>query len=191
MRKRSLDTYQTCICICNYHHPVPCFIALAIMSFHIPRSLVAFRISTTLPAPSHLTSPSVIFSRCFPLLRFPSIIPVVMRCSNFSLLITWPKNVVCRVRILFTSALDVWVSFSTVSFDFFAIHDIFIVLLRNHISTVSSLISVTSLIKNIWKLAFPLLGYHYGIGQTYAKLQIGLPLWHRSDLCQTADDISL
>ena len=72
----------------HHHHPVPCFIALAIMSFHIPRSLVAFRISTTLPAPSHLTSPSVIFSRCFPLLRFPSIIPVVMRCSNFSLLIT-------------------------------------------------------------------------------------------------------
>ena len=66
----------------HHHHPVPCFIALAIMSFHIPRSLVAFRISTTLPAPSHLTSPSVIFSRCFPLLRFPSIIPVVMRCSN-------------------------------------------------------------------------------------------------------------
>ena len=66
-----------------HHHPVPFFIALAIMSFHIPRSLVAFRISTTLPAPSQLTSPSVIFSRCLPLLRFPSIIPVVMRCSNF------------------------------------------------------------------------------------------------------------
>ena len=108
------------------HHPVPCFIALEIMSFHIPRSLVAFRISTTLPAPGHLTSPSVIFSRCFPLLRFPSIIPVVMRFSNFSLLITWPKNVVCRVQILFTSALDVWASFSTVSFDFLAIHDIFV-----------------------------------------------------------------
>ena len=97
-----------------HHHPVPCFIALAIMSFHIPRSFVAFRISTTLPAPSQLASASVIFSRCFPLLRFPSIIPVVMRCSNFSLLITWPKNVVCRVQILFTSALDVWASFSTV-----------------------------------------------------------------------------
>ena len=122
----------------HHHHPVPCFIALAIMSFHIPRSLVAFRISTTLPAPSDLTSPSVIFSRCFPLLRFPSIIPVVMRCSNSSLLITWPKNVVCCVRILFTSALDVWASFSTVSFDFLAIHDIFIILLRNHISTASS-----------------------------------------------------
>ena len=72
----------------THHHPVPCFIALAIMSFHIPRSLVAFRISTALPAPSQLTRPSVIFSRCFPLLRFPSIIPVVMRFSNFSLLIT-------------------------------------------------------------------------------------------------------
>ena len=49
---------------------------------------------STLPAPSQLASPSVVFSRCFPLLRFPSIIPVVMRCSNFSLLITWPKNVI-------------------------------------------------------------------------------------------------
>ena len=122
----------------HHHHPVPCFIAFATVSFHIPRSLVAFRISTTLPAPSQLASPSVILSRCFPLLRFPSIIPVVTRCSNFSLLITRPKNVVCRVRILFTSALDVWASFSTVSFDFLAIHDIFIILLRNHISTASS-----------------------------------------------------
>ena len=31
----------------HHHHPVPCFRALAIMSFHIPQSLVAFRISTT------------------------------------------------------------------------------------------------------------------------------------------------
>ena len=67
----------------HHHHPVPCFIALAIMSFHIPRSLVAFRISTTLPAPSQLASPSAIFSRCFPLLRFPFIIPVVMRFLTF------------------------------------------------------------------------------------------------------------
>ena len=97
-RKMKGDTYEQFLStsflfnedvkINHHHHPVPCFTALAIMSFHIPRSLVAFRISTTLPAPSQLASPSVIFSRCFPLLRFPSIILVVMRCSNFSLLIT-------------------------------------------------------------------------------------------------------
>ena len=34
---------------------------------------------------SHFVSPSNIFSRCFPLLRFPSIIPVVTRSSNFPL----------------------------------------------------------------------------------------------------------
>ena len=56
----------------------------------------------------------------------------------YFILITWPKTVVCCVRILFTSALDVWASFSTVSFDVLAIHDIFIILLRNHISNASS-----------------------------------------------------
>ena len=49
-------------------------------------------------------SPSI-FSRCFPLLRFPSIIPVVTRFSSYSVLIAWRKKLCWRLPILFISDL--------------------------------------------------------------------------------------
>ncbi|GFN84215.1 hypothetical protein PoB_001072100 [Plakobranchus ocellatus] len=75
------------------HHQVPCFTALAIMVLHFFLSFVASIASNYFPAFSQSARPSMSFSRCFPLLRFPSNIPVVTRFSNFSLRITWPKKV--------------------------------------------------------------------------------------------------
>ena len=64
-----------------------------------------FNASVTLPTLRHFVSPSNIFSRCFPLLHFPSFNPLVTRCFNLSLLITWPKKVACCLSILFMSEL--------------------------------------------------------------------------------------
>ena len=66
---------------------------------------VAFSASVTLPTLSYFVSLSNIFSHCFHPLRFPLIIPVVTRCSSFSLLIAWPKKIAWHLRILFISDL--------------------------------------------------------------------------------------
>ena len=108
----------------HYHHQVSCCVALAIISFHTSLSLVVLNTSIT-PVPSHFAIPSIIFSRRLPLLRFPSIVPVVIRCSSFSLLITWPRKVAWRFRILFMRDLFVCASLRTYSLDFFAFHVIF------------------------------------------------------------------
>ena len=61
------------------------------MTFCSSLTLVAFSASVTLSTFSHFVSPPNILSCFLPLLHFPSIIPVVTRCSRFSLLITWLK----------------------------------------------------------------------------------------------------
>ncbi|GFO25806.1 hypothetical protein PoB_005231100 [Plakobranchus ocellatus] len=81
-------------CVQRYSsYLVPCFTALAIMVLHFFLSFVASIASNDFPAFSQSARPSMSFSHCFPLLRFPSNIPVVTRFSNFSLRITWPKKV--------------------------------------------------------------------------------------------------
>ena len=103
------------------------------MVFHAPLPLVAFSAYVTGLIFSHFVtlSGSDIFSRCFALLRFPSIIPVVQRCSSFSIFITWPKKVAWR--FLFINGLVVSASRDTVSFDFFAVHQIRSILRRDRI----------------------------------------------------------
>ena len=71
------------------------------MTFYASLSLVTLRASVTSPILNPFVSPSNIFLPFFPLLRFTSIIPVVTRCSSFSLLITWPKKVTWRLRTPF------------------------------------------------------------------------------------------
>ena len=71
---------------------VPCSLAQTIMIFRASLSLVAFSASVTLPTLSYFVSPYNMFSCCFPLLCFPSIIQVVTGYSSFYLLITWPKR---------------------------------------------------------------------------------------------------
>ena len=110
-------------------------------STHLYSSSVSVHHSVPQSTLSRFVSPSNIFSRCFRLLRFPSIIPVVIRCSSFSLLTTWPKKVAWRLCILITSHLVMSASHNIVSFDFFAVHEIYSVLRRNHICVASSLFS--------------------------------------------------
>ena len=55
------------------------------------------------------------------------------KMSSFSLLITWPKTVAWHLYILFMGDLVVSASFNTISFDFFAVHEICSILRRNHI----------------------------------------------------------
>ena len=63
------------------------------MTFHASLPLVAFSSSVTLLTLSYYFSSTNIFSRCFFLLRFNPIIPVVTRFGH--------KKIVWRLRILF------------------------------------------------------------------------------------------
>ena len=94
------------------------------MTFHASLSLVGFSASVTLFTLSHFVSPSNIFLLYILLLRFPSIIPVGIRCSSSHLLMTWPKWVAHRLLFLFRSDLVVSASCNTVSFELFAVYEI-------------------------------------------------------------------
>ena len=76
--------------------------------------------------------------RWFPLLRFPPIIPVIIRCSSFFLFNKWPKKVVWLLCFLFMSDFIMSDSRNTILFDFFAVLEICSILRRNHISIASS-----------------------------------------------------
>ena len=82
---------------------------------------------------------SNIFSCLFTLLHLPLVIPVVTRCYSFFCLITGSNKVAWHLHILFMSDLVVSDSRKTVSFDFFAAHEICSILRGNHISVASSL----------------------------------------------------
>ena len=116
---------------------VLCSLAQATITFHASLSLVAFSASAARPTVCHFVSPFSIFSRCFSLLHFPSIIPGFTRFSRFSLLITRQEKVFCRLRILFMSDL-VSATYNNVSFDFFSDHKIRSILRKNQISFASS-----------------------------------------------------
>ena len=97
------------------------------MTLHASQSLAAFSAFASCPIFSHFVSPSNIFSCCFPLLHFPLIIQVVFQFHHMA------KKVVWHLHIQFMNDL-VLAPHSTVSFDFFAVHEICSILLRNHIS---------------------------------------------------------
>ena len=78
--------------------------ALAIMTFHFLRSLASTNISTVL-LPSQAAIPSCIFILWRPLLLFPSIFPVVNKCSSFPFLVTWPRHSACLLLMLLISFL--------------------------------------------------------------------------------------
>ena len=127
--------------MCRSIIQVPCSLLQRIMTFHASLSLVTFSASVTYPTFNLFGSPFSIFSRCFPLLCFLSINPVVTRCSSFSLLITQPKKFAWPLCILVMSGLVVSASRNTASFDFCAVHKITIlyILHKNHICVASSL----------------------------------------------------
>ena len=108
------------------------------MTFKASLSLITFSASVTLPTLNHFVTLSNIFSHCFLLLRFQSIIPVVARYSSFSLLITWPKKVAWRLHIFCMSNLVVSAFRNTVQQHFFAVHKILCIHQRNHIFVASS-----------------------------------------------------
>ena len=83
--------------------------ALAIMSFQGSRSRAADIISVSLPAPNHdfrLSSVFFFFFFCLPLLLFLSSLTVVRKCSELSLLITWPKMLL--VAFLSSAPIICW-----------------------------------------------------------------------------------
>ena len=85
----------------------------------------------------HFVSLYNIFSPPLLLLHFPLIISVLTKCSSFSNFIPWPKKVACCLHISFMSGLGVSASPNIVSFDFFAVHEICSILLKNHIHVAS------------------------------------------------------
>ena len=108
------------------------------MTFYASLPLTAFSAPVTRPTLSLFVSPSNIFLHYLYMQHFPSIIPVVTRCSSFSLLITWPKMGAWHLCTLFMGDL-VSASRNTVSFDVFAVHEIRSIYERsNHISVASN-----------------------------------------------------
>ena len=104
-------------------------LALAIMTFHASHTLGHFNLFVTRPPPGHFDSPSNIFSHCFTLLPFPSILLLKLSLDipNFQLLCfhTRPKKD-CLVSDILLSA-----SCNTALFDFFAVHEISSIPLKN------------------------------------------------------------
>ena len=72
-----------------------------------------------------------------PLLLFPSIFPVVNKCSSFPYLITWPRNSACLLLTLLISFLVLLTVFRISKLVLFSVHDTLSILLKNHISIAS------------------------------------------------------
>ena len=92
------------------------------MTFHASLSLVAFSASSVFLLGANLFVHPTSFYAVI-LVQFSSIIPIVTRCSSFSLFIKWPKKIAWRSRILFMTDL-VSAFRNTVSFNFFVVHEI-------------------------------------------------------------------
>ena len=88
------------------------------MIFHASLSPIAFSFSASFTSPtfSQFVRSVNIFSRCFPLLCFSSIMPVVTRCSSFPLSSHGHKNVTLYLHILLISDRVVLASRNTVLF---------------------------------------------------------------------------
>ena len=106
------------------------------MTFHFLRYLASTNISAVL-LPSQAAIPSCIFIRLHPLLLFPSIFPVVNKCSSFPFLITWPRHSACLLLMLFISFLVLLAVFRISKLVLFSVHDTLSTLLKNHISIAS------------------------------------------------------
>ena len=130
-------------------HHVPCRLALAIMVLHSSRSGVIDRSADGFCDLIQIDRPSRSFSLGLPLLLVPFNFPVVTRFSSCFCRITWPINFACRFLIAVISRLVSFASFRTLSLVFLAVHDILIILLRNHISTASKRLCVCLLMVHV------------------------------------------
>jgi hypothetical protein len=111
---------------------------LATMYHHILLSLLLVIKSVFDLIPIQFVKSFKIFSRCLPLSLFPTILPVVTACSVPPLRRICPMN----FDYIFLTSLNTDVSTSAccnmTSFDTFAVHGTFNILLSNHISVASS-----------------------------------------------------
>lgn len=80
---------------------------------------------------------------CLPLLLFPHILPLHNSFSSPSALITCPKNLSCLSLMVLRKELLYPVISITSAFVFLFVHEIFIILRMNNISTASSRCSVS------------------------------------------------
>ena len=85
------------------------------MRCHKSLSSTSLRMSTVFVCPRHRTTPFKLFSLCFLLALFPSILAVVARCSKLCLLITFPVNRACCVLILLIRVAFLLASINTLS----------------------------------------------------------------------------
>ena len=108
------------------------------MTFHFSRSLASTNISAVTGAvllPSQAAIPSCIFYSLTTSASFPSIFPVVNKCSSF--LITWPRNSACLLLTLLISFLVLLAVFRMSKLVLFSVHDTLSILLKSHISIAS------------------------------------------------------
>ena len=103
----------------HHHHSVPCRLALVTMLLHVSLSS-HFTIRPILCLLAGPTSYLSVYLK----LSFPFTFPVVRMCSKLCLRMTWPSKFACSVLILSRLNFNsVYVSFKTLSFVFFAVHE--------------------------------------------------------------------
>ena len=88
---------------------------------------------------AHLFRLSKYVSLCLPLSLFPFIFPHKASFSILLLLMVCPRNFICLFLMVLMSSLEVPAVSNTSSLDFFSVHKILIILLKNHISAASNL----------------------------------------------------
>ena len=137
LSRRTAPKFGMQVRIDHHHHQLPCLLqAEAIMTFHLLRSLASTIISAVL-LPSQAAIPSCIFILWRPLFLFPSIFPVVNKCSSFPFLITWPRHYACLLLMLLISFLVLLAVFTISKLVLFFVHDTLSILLKNNISIAS------------------------------------------------------
>ena len=133
------------ISLCNtyHHHSVLC---LATMNLNFSRFQVLEIVCVGLSFHNHTVIRSSILSICLLLVPFPSIFPVVTKCSNSLLLILYPKSTTCLFLASLTSNVIAPVLSSNSSFLKLSTYEICSILRRNHISVGLSRFSISLLI---------------------------------------------
>ena len=97
------------------------------------------------PPPMYSFIRSKYFTRGLPLLRLPAILPVMARFSKPSALITWPENVICLFLTVANNSLLPPIDSRTFVLLLRSVQLTLIILLQHHISTASSLRSISLL----------------------------------------------
>ena len=110
-----------------------------------PLLLISHQVKNLLRSPINSFTLSRYFFLCLPLSLLPAILPVIVRFSRLSALITWPRNTIYRVIKTAKSSLLLPIAFGIFALLLLSVHLNLSIFLQRHISIASSLPSISLL----------------------------------------------